>query len=136
MQVTGAHLGLPSVVGRIGRRVARVMPRKGVPCLSPSHSRPEDSRRIFWKLPRGWTVSSVLLRVPVAVAAARPAVAAGDMVAASAWLAFASEKIPPSLHVAADRRRQNHSHNHGRGDPDEPLLALHPGFHVLPGCPH
>jgi hypothetical protein len=40
-----------------------------------------------------------------------------------------SEKIPPAPHVAADRRRQNHSHNDGSGDPDEPLLALHPGFH-------
>src|SRR5262249_20890826 len=44
----------------------------------------------------------------------------------------ASEKIPPSLHVAADRRRQNHSHNDGSGDPDEPLLAFHPGFHGYP----
>jgi hypothetical protein len=40
----------------------------------------------------------------------------------------ASEKIPPSPHVAANRRRQNHSHNDGSGDPDEPLLALHPGL--------
>jgi hypothetical protein len=41
----------------------------------------------------------------------------------------ASEKIPPSPHEAADRRRQNHSRNDGGGDPDEPLLAFHPGFH-------
>ena len=50
----------------------------------------------------------------------------------------ASEKIPPAPHVAADRRRQNHSHNDGSGDPDEPLLAFHPGFHgfALPRRPH
>ena len=42
---------------------------------------------------------------------------------------MASEKIPPAPHVAADRRRQNHSRNNGRSDPHEPLLAFHPGFH-------
>jgi hypothetical protein len=42
------------------------------------------------------------------------------------------EKIPPSPHEAAERRRQNHSRNDGGGDLDEPLLAFHPAFMVSP----
>jgi hypothetical protein len=46
----------------------------------------------------------------------------------------ASEKIPPSPHVAANCPRQNHSRNDGSGDPDEPLLAFHPALssHAIP----
>jgi hypothetical protein len=70
-----------------------------------------------------------IVRDPAVVAAAPPVVAAAwDTAAAASALSSApSPGLRSQRHVAD--RGQDHSQDDGGGDPDEPLLACHPGFH-------